>query len=169
MNIRGLIINDIKSLAEESSKDWSSKKLMIETSLNPPVFTEFDLPMLHINFGDETIDEYLVNDSLTDMRRSPISLHFFLDHYEVGGKRIPFIDCDEEVLREASAYMEGIVSSVDSAMKKYRFMYPRGLVKIIMNSVDYTISKESDPKVGRVVMEYSSQYQVTVSEQLLKR
>lgn len=163
-NVRDTILKDISKLIGEDSASWSSVGLSISTDIGAPIFDESDLPLLHINFGDESVSEYLMNDPYTDMRKSNISMHYFIGSYEKDGKQIPFIEKGDKALSEGSAYMEGIAARTDEIMKKYRFMYPRRVVKIVLLSVGYAISKESDPKVGRILMEYEAQYQVSVKK-----
>ena len=169
MNLRHKIQTDISRLMMESSRTWATAPLKIDTGISPPIFDEFDLPLLHLDMGNEDVDEYLVNDQFTDMRRSSISLHFFINSYLSDGKMTPFIDKGEQALEEGSRYMEDIVRRVDSVMKNYRHSYPRGLVQIVLSTMDYYIEKGSDPKVGRILLEYQSQYQVTVTRDLLER
>ena len=169
MNLRAKIQSDISRLMLESSRTWATSPLKIDTGISPPIFDEFDLPLLHLDMGNEEVDEYLVNDQFTDMRRSPISLHFYINSYLADGKMVPFIDKGGQALEAGSRYMEDIVRRVDTVMKNYRHSYPKGLVQIILSTMDYYIERGSDPKVGRILMEYSSQYQITVTRDILER
>ena len=167
--MRNKIQSDIARLITANSRTWSATPVKIDTGISPPIFDEFDLPLLHIDFGNEDVDEYLMNDPFTDMRRSPITLTFYINSYLMDGAMVPFIDKGDQALKDGSRYMEDIVRRTDTVMKNYRHSYPRGLVQIIMTTVDYYIDKNSNPKVGKIVMEYASQYQITVTRDVLKR
>lgn len=136
MNLREKVRADLTRLMQDSSQRWATSPLKIDTGIKPPAFDEFDLPLLHLDFGNEDVDEYLLNDPFTDMRRCPISLHFFINSYLADGKMKPFIDKGEQALAAGSRYMEDIVRQVDTVMKNYRHSYPRGLVQIIMSTTD---------------------------------
>lgn len=177
MSIRHQIIEETSKLV--SSNDiWTevdgAPEPTISNDIGRPSFEESDLPVIHVYMANEDVDEFLLDNIYEDIRTSPLLIDIYLNKHVPPTTDvmpdpvlIPFIEQTEKDLRNAVRYMERIMRAVNTDIQAFhqksepgRPTIMRDVIQLVLSQFTFSIEKESDPKVGRIHIEYQAKYHV---------
>ena len=126
--------------------------LNLNTSLGQPSYeVRADLPLLHMQLTNETIDAYNLNDYYLDIRTSQIVCTLYLsdiDGMDIESRDVPAAQDRAETMSEQ---INSIIEQLD---------YPSGVIEIVMSSRDVTADTSSSPRVVISALTYRIRYQV---------
>lgn len=164
-SVREAILSEVTELIRQDSMKWpATRTLRFSNDIDEPTFDEYDLPLAHVMFGDEVIDEHVLCDPLIDVREAPLSITIYINKYPANGGARLFIDKEPDDLRTATDYIERVSSSISILMQAYKG--DRSILDIKLSTLTFMIEAKSNPKVGKLMMSYQCRYQVDLERKM---
>ena len=171
-NIRLKIIDrTTKMLRDVLDNETLLPKVDVSNDIGRPSFDEQELPLLHVTMSNEDVDEHVLDDVYTDIRKSPLTIDLYFDKY-FDGEFKTFVERDSESLRDASEYIERLMKAVNESMQKYgkeEDPYPYQVIQLVLSQFSFSVEADSDPKIGHIHAEYAAKYQIELSRDCQER